>query len=111
MYQLSYSFLRYLDVNQADMSMQCGYGTLPIVQAISDQVGAYLISVRNTYILFLHTVIFSFSTAVVQAAKGTHFLLPTEDSIVVSEILAERFEFPYWQYTLAASSANKEILR
>jgi glutamate-1-semialdehyde 2,1-aminomutase len=73
---------RYFDVNQADMSMQCGYGTHQIVKAVSEQ-----------------------------AAKGTHFLLPTEDSIVVSEILAERFGLPFWQYTLSATSANTEIIR
>jgi glutamate-1-semialdehyde 2,1-aminomutase len=72
----------YLDMNQSDMSMNCGYGS-PLVVAIGSE------SLR----------------------KGSQFLLPTEDAIVVSELLAERFGIPYWQYTLSASSANTEALR
>ena len=69
----------YLDMNQSDMSMNCGYGPPSVVVAGSER---------------LH--------------KGSQFLLPTEDAIVVSELLAERFGIPYWQYTLSASSANTE---
>src|SRR5437016_4317562 len=74
--------LTYLDMNQADLSMNCGYGSPSIAAAGSERL-----------------------------RKGSQFLLPTEDAIVVSELLAERFGLPYWQYTLSASSANTEALR
>ena len=44
-------------------------------------------------------------------ARGNQFLLPTEDSIVVSEALAERYGLPKWQYTVSASQANTEAIR
>jgi glutamate-1-semialdehyde 2,1-aminomutase len=72
----------YQDMNQSDMSMNCGYGS-PLVVAVGSE----------------------------RLRKGSQFLLPTEDAIVVSELLAERFGIPYWQYTLSASSANTEALR
>ena len=73
---------RYLDMNQADMSMACGFGPEPVVRAVSAQV-----------------------------ARGSQFLLPTEDAIAVSSLLAERFGLPFWQYTLSASAANTEVIR
>jgi glutamate-1-semialdehyde 2,1-aminomutase len=72
----------YLDMNQSDMSMNCGYSSPSIVTTGNERL-----------------------------RKGSQFLLPTEDAIVVSELLAERFGIPYWQYTLSASSANTEALR
>jgi len=73
---------RYLDMNHADMSMSCGFAPQPIVDAVSEQV-----------------------------ARGSQFLLPTEVSIEVSELLADRFVLPFWQYTLSATSANTEAIR
>jgi glutamate-1-semialdehyde 2,1-aminomutase len=73
---------RYLDMNHADMSMSCGFAPQPVVDAVSDQV-----------------------------ARGSQFLLPTEVGIEVSELLADRFELPFWQYTLSATSANIEVIR
>ena len=72
----------YLDMNQADLSMNCGYGPPSVVQAGAQRL-----------------------------LQGSQFLLPTEDAIVVSDLLAERFALPFWQYTLSASSANVEALR
>ena len=46
-----------------------------------------------------------------QAARGVQFLLPTEDALAVADALAARFGLPFWQLTLAASSANVEALR
>jgi glutamate-1-semialdehyde 2,1-aminomutase len=46
-----------------------------------------------------------------QAARGVQFLLPTEDALAVADALAARFGLPFWQITLAASSANVEALR
>jgi glutamate-1-semialdehyde 2,1-aminomutase len=73
---------KYLDMNQADLSMNCGYGPQPLVEAVSRRV-----------------------------ADGAQFLLPVQDSIEVSEALAERYRLPFWQYTLSASSANTEAIR
>lgn len=43
--------------------------------------------------------------------RGTHFLLPIEEAITVSEMLAERTGVPFWQFTLTASAANTEVIR
>ncbi len=72
----------YHDFNIADMSMFCGYGPEPLVRAVSDRI-----------------------------ARGNQFLLPNEDSIVVSEELARRYRLPQWQYTSSASQANTEAIR
>ncbi len=72
----------YLDMNVADMSMCTGYAPEPVVEAINARMAA-----------------------------GHQFLLPTEDAIVVSEKLSERFGLPFWQYTLSASTANTEAIR
>jgi glutamate-1-semialdehyde aminotransferase len=73
---------RYVDMNVSDLSMTMGFGMPAIEQALARQY-------RN----------------------GAHFLLPTEDAIVVSELLAKLTGMPSWQFTLAASGANTEIMR
>jgi glutamate-1-semialdehyde 2,1-aminomutase len=73
---------KYLDMNQADLSMNCGYGPKPLVEAVRDRV-----------------------------ANGSQFLLPVEDCIEVCEKLTERYNHPFWQFTLSASSANIEAIR
>ncbi|MFQ5984708.1 MAG: transaminase [Alphaproteobacteria bacterium] len=73
---------RYLDMNLADTSMACGFTPQPVVEAVAAQM-----------------------------RRGSQFLLPTEDAIAVAEELARRFGLPRWQFTLAASSANTEVLR
>ncbi|MCP4877438.1 MAG: aminotransferase class III-fold pyridoxal phosphate-dependent enzyme [Gammaproteobacteria bacterium] len=73
---------KYLDMNQADLSMNCGYGPKVLVEAIKERV-----------------------------ANGSQFLLPVEDSIDVCEKLSERYRHHLWQFTLSASSANMEAIR
>ena len=72
----------YADFNIADMSMFTGYGPAPVVEAVSRQV-----------------------------ALGSQYLLPTEDSIWVAGELGRRYGLPLWQFTLAATSANTEVIR
>jgi glutamate-1-semialdehyde aminotransferase len=72
----------YLDFNLCDLSMTVGYGNERIAETLS-----------------------------VQARRGAHFLLPTEDAIVVSRLLFERIGLPFWQFTLSASGANTEVIR
>jgi glutamate-1-semialdehyde 2,1-aminomutase len=72
----------YADFNIADMSMFTGYGSAPVVEAVSRQV-----------------------------SRGSQYLLPTEDSIWVAGELARRYGLPLWQFTLAATSANTEVIR
>lgn len=72
----------YADFNIADMSMFTGYGPAPVVEAVSRQVSI-----------------------------GSQYLLPTEDSIWVAGELARRYGLPLWQFTLAATSANTEVIR
>jgi glutamate-1-semialdehyde 2,1-aminomutase len=72
----------YSDFNIADMSMFCGYAPEPVVRAVNEAM-----------------------------LRGNQFLLPTEDSIVVSEELGRRYGLPKWQYTSSASQANVEAIR
>ncbi|MEO8105904.1 MAG: aminotransferase class III-fold pyridoxal phosphate-dependent enzyme [Actinomycetes bacterium] len=72
----------YRDFNLCDFAMAAGFAPEPIVRAISEQ-----------------------------AQLGNHFLLPTQDALTVSQLLADRFDLPAWQYTLSASGANVDALR
>ncbi len=72
----------YADFNIADMSMFTGYGSVPVTEAVARQV-----------------------------AIGSQYLLPTEDSIWVAGELGRRYGLPLWQFTLAATSANTEVIR
>jgi glutamate-1-semialdehyde 2,1-aminomutase len=74
--------LEYADFNIADMSMFTGYGAAPVTEAVARQV-----------------------------ANGSQYLLPTEDSIWVAGELGRRYGLPLWQFTLAATSANTEVIR
>lgn len=73
---------RFLDMNQADLSVNCGYAPPPAVRAVAERM-----------------------------ARGSQFMLPTEDAIWCAEELARRWELPFWQFTLSASGANAEIIR
>ena len=42
---------------------------------------------------------------------GTTHMLPTEDSIEVAGMLAQRFGVPIWQFSLSATDANRFALR
>lgn len=46
-----------------------------------------------------------------QARRGFTYMLPTEDSVQVAEILAERFGLPFWQIAMTATDANRFALR
>ncbi len=72
----------YLDFNTSDVAMFCGHAAPEIVDAVRRQVG-----------------------------RSTQFLLPTEDSIVVAEELADRYPVGFWQFTLSATQANTEAIR
>jgi len=46
-----------------------------------------------------------------QAAKGLTYMLPTEDTVEVGRLLAERFGLPHWQVATTATDANRFALR
>jgi glutamate-1-semialdehyde 2,1-aminomutase len=73
---------RYLDMNQADLSGALGFAPAPVVDVIAQR-----------------------------SPQGTSFLLPTEDSILTAEMLAQRVGLPAWQFTLSASGAVNEVIR
>ncbi len=73
---------RYLDMNLADTSMATGYGLEGVAEVVNEQF-----------------------------CNGSQMLLPTEETVEVTEELANRFELPCWQFTLAASNANLEAMR
>jgi len=72
----------YLDFNLCDLSMTIGYGNETVAETLA-----------------------------AQARRGAQFLLPTDDALVVGEILAERMGLPFWQFTLSASGSNTEVIR
>jgi glutamate-1-semialdehyde aminotransferase len=72
----------YLDMYIGDMATFCGHAPPPVVRGVA-----------------------------ARAAAGTHFMLPTEDAVVVAEHLAERYRLPQWQFTLSATQANTEVIR
>jgi glutamate-1-semialdehyde 2,1-aminomutase len=72
----------YLDFNVSDLSMTVGFGNEVVAGALARQ-----------------------------ARRGAQFLLPGEDAIVAAELLAARVGLPHWQFTLAATGANTEVIR
>ena len=46
-----------------------------------------------------------------QLDNGITAMLPTENSLVVSQELANRFGLPLWQYTVSATDANRHVIR
>lgn len=46
-----------------------------------------------------------------QLAKGSTFMLPTEDAAAVAEIMSSRFRVPVWQFSLSATDANRSLIR
>jgi glutamate-1-semialdehyde 2,1-aminomutase len=44
-------------------------------------------------------------------ALGSHFAMPTEDSVVVSEELVRRFGLPQWRYVNSGSEATMDAIR
>ncbi|HZO22480.1 MAG TPA: aminotransferase class III-fold pyridoxal phosphate-dependent enzyme [Steroidobacteraceae bacterium] len=72
----------YLDFNVVDLAMTMGFGDGPIAEAVHEAM-----------------------------QRGAHFLLPVEEALCVSELLAERTGVPFWQFTLSASGANTEVIR
>jgi glutamate-1-semialdehyde 2,1-aminomutase len=46
-----------------------------------------------------------------QVARGTHFAAATEDTIAVSEALAERFRLPQWRLVNSGSEATMDAIR
>ncbi|HWA44343.1 MAG TPA: transaminase [Hypericibacter adhaerens] len=49
--------------------------------------------------------------AAAQAAKGLTAMLPSENAVIVAELLAQRFALPFWQMALSATDANRFVLR
>jgi len=46
-----------------------------------------------------------------QLAKGSTFMLPTEDASAAAELMAARFRVPVWQFSLSATDANRSLIR
>jgi glutamate-1-semialdehyde 2,1-aminomutase len=45
------------------------------------------------------------------AGRGLTYMLPTEDAVVVGELLSHRFGLPFWQVATTATDANRFVLR
>lgn len=113
---------------RARQSMQAGVpmlwmirwaGTFPLF--VKEAVGAHFTDVDgHTYLDFClgdtgamtgHSPEASLAAICEQAKKGLTFMLPTEDSVWVSEELQRRFGLKYWQFTLSATDANRFAIR
>jgi len=46
-----------------------------------------------------------------QLAKGSTFMLPTQDAAIAASLLEKRFGLPSWQFTLSATDANRSLIR
>ena len=46
-----------------------------------------------------------------QTDRGFTAMLPSEDTVIVGELLARRFGLPYWQTAVTATDANRFVLR
>jgi len=46
-----------------------------------------------------------------QLARGSTFMLPTEDAAAAAELLADRFPVEEWQFALSATDANRSLIR
>jgi glutamate-1-semialdehyde 2,1-aminomutase len=71
------------------VDLHCGYGVMvvghahpKVVEAVRDRVGL-----------------------------GTHFAMPVEDTVVVAELLAERFGLPLWRFKNSGSEATMDACR
>ena len=58
-----------------------------------------------------HAVVSVTEALVVHSRMGATHMLPTEDSIEVGGMLAQRFGVPIWQFALSATDANRFALR
>jgi glutamate-1-semialdehyde aminotransferase len=74
--------LDHVDLCLGDTGAMCGHGPPASVRALSAQL-----------------------------AKGSTFMLPTEDAAIAAELLADRFGVPSWQFTLSATDANRSVIR
>jgi glutamate-1-semialdehyde aminotransferase len=74
--------LMYTDFCLGDTGAMCGHAPDPTVKAVQKQI-----------------------------AKGSTFMLPTEDAAHNGRILSERFGLTKWQFTLSATDANRHMLR
>jgi glutamate-1-semialdehyde aminotransferase len=74
--------IRYTDFCLGDTGSMCGHAPEATVAAVQKQV-----------------------------AKGSTFMLPTDDAIAASSMLAQRFGVPKWQFSLTATDANRHMLR
>ncbi|WP_232794279.1 MULTISPECIES: aspartate aminotransferase family protein [Pseudofrankia] len=72
----------YADFHNAFGSMVQGHAHPAIVRAVSERV-----------------------------ALGSHFAMPTEDAVVVSEELARRFGLPRWRFVNSGSEATMDAIR
>lgn len=72
----------YLDFNLADLSGCLGYGPNAVTAALADRAG-----------------------------HGLQFLLPCDNAVALSELLAERTALPFWHHTLSATGAVAEVIR
>jgi glutamate-1-semialdehyde 2,1-aminomutase len=90
----------------------------PVPVWVSHGLGGHVWDADGTEYVDMHAgygvnVVGHANPAVVEAvqrrvALGTHFAQPTEDSIVVAELLAERFGLPMWRFGNSGSEATMD---
>jgi glutamate-1-semialdehyde 2,1-aminomutase len=58
-----------------------------------------------------HSPAVTVAAVIVQAARGTTFMLPNEDAMVVGEQLSDQFGMPAWQFTSPATDVDRAFIR
>jgi glutamate-1-semialdehyde 2,1-aminomutase len=72
----------YVDLHAGYGAMVAGHAHPKVVEAVRERVGL-----------------------------GTHFAMPVEDTVVVAELLAERFGLPQWRFKTTGSEATMDACR
>ena len=74
----------YIDFCLGDTGAMSGHSPEPVVEAVRERI---------------------------ERSGGLTVMMPSEDSIAVTEDLGRRFGLPLWQLTLSATDANRNVLR
>ena len=94
---------------------------MPFAMVVAEATGATLTDIDgnrladfclgDTGSMFGHSPPAVVRAITAQAGCGLTYMLPTEDTLAVGELLVERFRLPHWQIATTASDANRFALR
>ncbi len=65
----------------------------------------------DTGAMFGHSPPAVVETLIRESANGFTTMMPSQDAVIVGQLLADRFKLPFWQVTTSASDANRSVIR